>query len=326
MSSNLEKEEWSAEEEEFREEENMQEEYDQEEDVPLDEEEYVDDGEYDENAQYSGEENQEEYYEEDELKHNDDYADEDVQYDDEEDLGLTDTSEEVTKGEEYVDEYYMKKQRDLSRQLEEDRQTSRFQQKIFSFVLCLSIATTIWLTFWIPNQISIDSSDFSVYGITPSITDDGKSDYEVSFKGLGELTFTNNNPKFVSMVLTGFILHARFLCDTPASSPFCESLENGTTTSHFYPMSTWHRGSVIYDDEGKKHYSLRIPKAIASSTEIRDIMHAACEQNQKFRVEFRGEAEIIHEFSSGFSMPVTNIPSHTFDCVEPNQKTGGIFS
>lgn len=323
------KEEWNATEEEFREEENVamqEEEYD--EDARLDDD--LDAEEYDE-AQYSGDEAQDDFDDEleyeDELKHDEDGDDPlaVAEYDDEELLD-EDSEETPRKDEEYVDEYYMRKQRDLSRQLEEDRQTSRFQQKLCSFVLCLTIATTLWLTFWIPNRILIDTSDFSIHGIKPSITDNGSDEYEVSFRGLGELMFTNNNAPLVRMVVTGFSLHARFLCDTSASAsdsvPLCESIENGTTISPFYAMSTWHRGTVIHDDEGKKHYELRIPKAIASSPEIRDIMEASCEQNKNFRVEFRAEAEILHEFSSGFSLPITDIPSHTFACVKPNQEDG----
>lgn len=326
MSSKGDKEEWNTAEEEFREDADMQEEeYDEEDVVELDDEE-LDAEEYDEEeAQYSGDEAQEfdedQEYDDDEVERKHDDGDELAlaEYDDEDSM-------EVTKGEEYVDEYYMKKQRDLSRQLEEDRQTSLFQKKICSVVLLVTILVTIMLQFVIPNRIAVDTSEFTVDGITPSITDNGKDEYEVSFKGLGEMLFTNNNAPFVRMVLTGFSLQARFLCDTAAlpsaATPLCQSIENGTTVSPFVPMSTWHRGTVIKGNEGLRRYELRIPKAIASSTEIREVMEASCEQNQNFKVEFRAEAEILHEYSSGFSLPITDIPSQTFACVEPNQENG----
>lgn len=324
------KEEWNASEEEFREEENVamqEEEYD--EDVQLGDD--LDAEEYDE-AQYSGDQAQDDFDDEleyeDELKHDEDDGDDRAvaEYDDDdEDLDLDDSSEDSPR-KDGVDEYYMRRQRDLSRQLEEDRRTSHFQQKLCSVVLCLTIVTTLWLTFWIPNRILVDTSEFSIHGITPSITDNGRDEYEVSFRPLGELMFTNHNAPLVRMVVTGFSLQARFLCDSTASDspsmPLCESIENGTTVSPFYAMSTFERGTVIHDDDGQKHYELRIPKAIASSPDIRDIMAASCDQNKNFRVEFRAEAEILHEFSFGFSLPITDIPVHTFACVEPNQGDG----
>lgn len=320
MSLKGEKEEWSATEEEFREDADMQEEeYDDE--VELDGEELGSE-EYDE-AQYSGDEVQEEFDEEleyeDEMKHDEDFEDDlaVAEYEDGED-----SLEVSAKGEEYVDEYYMKKQRDISRQIEEDRQTSNFQKKIFSFVLLITIAVTVVLGFVIPNRITIDTSEFGVGGITPSIVDNGSDEYEVSFTGLGEILFTNHNAPYVRMVLSGISLHAKFLCDTPATTTACELINNGTTPSQFHPMSTWHRGGVIKNKEGLAHYELRIPKAIASSTHIREIMQASCQQDKKFRVEFRAEADILHEYSRGFSLPITDLPSHTFACVEPNQKKG----
>lgn len=310
MSSKEENEQWDQSEEEFHEE------------IP---------------AEMQREVSEDEHYSEDEKER---YDEEDEEFDDaskdvdDEEYDEQDDDEYAQKGDadseqisDYVPEFYVRRQRELARKLEEDQKTKLLQQSLCAIVLLATITWTVWLTFWIPLHISIDTTDFRP-DISKLAVTDTKYEFEVHFNGLGELMFTNHNI-LVGMWLTSFTMDARFSCDpnvAPATSPLCASIANDTSLSPWHQTSSWNRGAIRTDPDGKKHYRLVIPKIVASDPKIRDVMEASCKQNQKFHVQFRAEAGLFHDFSNGFTLQITDIPPQTLECVEPNQPTKNIFS
>jgi len=218
--------------------------------------------------------------------------------------------------------FLKRRQKAVSRQREKERKTRMLQQSMCAIVLLVTVSWSIYLTFWIPNRIFIDTHKFFIDDESIAILDNGSNDYSVAFKSYGDIVFTNKNPR-INMIMTDFKMEARFLCDQPvlsaASTPICESIDNETWASPFIPMRTAGRSNEIETDEAdQRHLHMKVRTMVASDPTIRRIIDASCEQNKNFRVELRAHASVYHQFSSAFSLPVTNFEAQVLSCPTGN--------